>query len=565
MSTTADYTFTASANRALVANFGPAVTITAIASPAVGGTILGAGDHASGATATLEAVANPDFLFTRWTEGGVEVSTSPVYTFNVTAPRSLVANFTPAHTITASAWPVGGGTVLGAGTVTNGSSLTLVAAATAGYTFVNWTDASGTEVSTSASYTFTPTAGGDYTANFSAGLAGIHFNFDSGAPLLALHTAAPFTQTVAGLTASFSSPDAAPPTIETEASTGHVLSKFAAHFLAPSDAGPVIEIQFDLPVSGVAFNFATVEDPNVPVGSNITITATDNSSGAPVVVGTALAHGTTAPGDSYPSGTLTFNSDVTFDTLRIELALFPDGAQKFLIDNLIVSPAGSTGGSMLLANPNWNITLTDYGYSDYLLDNTPGFEGREYLSGEWASAIAYTKDGVAVPPTWLDPNFLFPDWPTNSNFQIVQGIHLVGANLDGLPIAESVIANSDLEITLRFEMVDTVTGTPMGGTPAGSGSAASSIDSNRYVLNQSFKVRNISGAAITNVQLFQLLHGITAERGVYDNRAYAGKLSPYRYDATLAGIDAGAAGAGQLVRGFGGHHRIPLKGRAHGV
>ena len=207
---------------------------------------------------------------------------------------------------------------------------------------------------------------------------------------------------------------------------------------------------------------------------------------------------------------------------------------------------------MLLANPHWNITLSDFGYSDFLLDNTPGFEGREYLSGEWGAAIGYTKDGVAVPPTWLDPNFLYPDWQSNSNFQVVQGIHLVGANLDGLPIAESIIANSDLEITLRFEMVDTVVGTPMGTTPASAGSAATSIDSNRYVLNQSFKVRNISGAAITNVQLFQFLHGLNAQHGVYDNRAYAGKLSQYRYDATLAGIDAGAVGAGSSSRGAGG-------------
>jgi len=44
---------------------------------------------------------------------------------------------------------------------------------------------------------------------------------------------------------------------------------------------------------------------------------------------------------------------------------------------------------LTLANPHWNITLSDFGYSDFLLDNTPGFEGREYLSGEWGAAIGY--------------------------------------------------------------------------------------------------------------------------------------------------------------------------------
>ena len=66
-----------------------------------------------------------------------------------------------------------------------------------------------------------------------------------------------------------------------------------------------------------------------------------------------------------------FNSGVAFDTIRIELATFPEGAQKLITDNLIASPADSSGGTMLLANPNWNITLSDFGYSDYLLDNTP--------------------------------------------------------------------------------------------------------------------------------------------------------------------------------------------------
>jgi hypothetical protein len=198
---------------------------------------------------------------------------------------------------------------------------------------------------------------------------------------------------------------------------------------------------------------------------------------------------------------------------------------------------------MLLVNPNWNITLTDFGYSDFLLDNTPGFEGREYLSGEWGSAVAYTRsNGNNVSPKWMEPNFMYPDWVTNSNFTVVQGIHLVGTNMDGLPIAESIIANNDLQITLRFEMVDTVTGTPMGVRPASEGGAGLSVNSNRYVMNQTFTVKNISGGQVTNVQLFHLLHGFISQRGQYDSRSYAGKLPQYQYDMTMSGVDAGAAG-----------------------
>lgn len=552
VSTSADYSFTADSSQALVAHFGPAIAISATASPAAGGAIYGTGDYAAGASVTLEAVASADFAFRNWTEGGVVVSTSALYSFDVTTARNLVASFVPAYTIGAAAWPANGGTVLGAGSVPVGSSITLVAVPAGGGSFVSWTNAAGTVVSTSPSYTFTPAASGTFTANFSSQEAGIPFNFDSAAPQLALHSATPFTQSIAGLTASFNASTFPGPGVETKASTGQALSKFSGHLLAATGGqDTAVEVHFDAPIAGVSFTFATVEDPAVAVGSNIRLIATSTVPGsAPVVVGSAIAHGAAEPGDSLPSGTLTFNSAVPFDTILIELAAAPSNASGFLLDNLQVTPSGSTGGSMLLANPDWNITLTDFGYSDYLLDNTPGFEGREYLSGEWASAIAYVKDGVPVAPTWLDPKFLFPDWPSNSNFQVVEGIHLVAANAAGLPIAESIIANSDLEITLRFEMVDTVVGTPMGTTPASAGGPATSIDSNRYVLNQSFKVRNISGAAITSVQLFQLLHGYTSQHGVYDNRAYTGPLSQYRYDITLAGIDAGAAGNGSSPVGL---------------
>ena len=46
---------------------------------------------------------------------------------------------------------------------------------------------------------------------------------------------------------------------------------------------------------------------------------------------------------------------------------------------------------------------------DFLLDNTPGFEGREYLSGEWGAAVGYRlASGSLVTPQWLEPNFAYP-------------------------------------------------------------------------------------------------------------------------------------------------------------
>ena len=168
--------------------------------------------------------------------------------------------------------------------------------------------------------------------------------------------------------------------------------------------------------------------------------------------------------------------------------------------------------------------------------------------------------GVAAE--WLERNFVYPDWPTNSTFSVVSPLVQTGVNADNLPIAQSVIANAHLEITQRFEMLDTVVGTAMGTTPASAGGAGTFLHSNRYVLKQTYTVKNIAGAAISNVQLFQLLHGLNSQRGVYDNRLYTGQLSNFRYDTTLAGVDAYAAGAGAGLVDF---HRLSRDVRSHGA
>ncbi len=530
--------------RNLVANFSGGVnyTINASAAPAAGGSVTGGGTVAGDSNVTLTATANAGYTFVNWTEAGVPVSASASYSFTATANRTLVANFIAGYSITTSAFPSIGGTTSGGGSINAGASVTLVATASLGYTFTNWTDAVGTEVSTSATYTFTPTASCSYVANFSAPPLGIHFDFDTATPVLALDQTLPLTQTNVGYGATFDSPVVDTFKITTEAVSGRVLSKFSGNYLEPTADAGTLTIQLDQPVTGISIDFATVESIAVPVASNIQITAIDNSSGAPVQVGTGIAHGSVTAGDTLPVGTINFNSDSPFDQITLQLPDAPVGAVRFLVDNITVSPAASTGGSMQLDNPNWNITLTDFGYSDFLLDNTPGFEGREYLSGEWGSAVAYQRTGHTQTPTWFEPNFMFPDWKTNSDFTVVEGIHLIGSNLDGLPIAQSVISNGDLEITLRFEMVDTVTGTPMGVKPASAAGTPISVNSNRYVMNQTFTVKNISGVQITNVQLFHLLHGFISQRGQFDNRSYVGKLPEYQYDMTMSGVDASAAG-----------------------
>ena len=143
-------------------------TISAEANPAEGGTVTGGGTYLGGTTCTLTATANEGYTFVNWTKNGSQVSTSPSYTFTVTADASYVANFEAVgveYAITAEANPAEGGTVTGGGTYLGGTTCTLTATANTGYTFINWTE-NGEEVSTENPYSFTVTGDRALVANF---------------------------------------------------------------------------------------------------------------------------------------------------------------------------------------------------------------------------------------------------------------------------------------------------------------------------------------------------------------------------------------------------------------
>jgi hypothetical protein len=304
VSTANPYNFNVTGDRDLVANFSliGALTINASAVPAAGGSVTGGGSVANGTNVTLTATPNAGYSFINWTEAGAPVSNNAAYSFTATANRTLVANFAAGYTITASALPSIGGSVSGDGFVATGTSVTLIATPALGYNFINWTDAVGTEVSTTASYTFTPTSNGIFTANFEAPPLGVHFDFDTSTPVPAANAPLPLDQLSVGYTASFSSPVADGFKVTTEAASGRILSKFSGNYLEPLADGSTLVIQLDQAVTGVSIDFATVEAITVPVASNVQITAFDNSSGAPVQVGTGIAHGTVTAGDTLPRG-----------------------------------------------------------------------------------------------------------------------------------------------------------------------------------------------------------------------------------------------------------------------
>jgi len=139
--------------------------VTLASNPTIGGTTSGAGTFNQGVSVTVVATPNAGYVFTNWTENGVVVSTNSSYLFTMAANRTLVANFSLQFTVTLSSNPLAGGTTLGAGLFTTGTSVTALALPNTGYTFVNWTD-NGVIASTNASFVFVLTANRTLVANF---------------------------------------------------------------------------------------------------------------------------------------------------------------------------------------------------------------------------------------------------------------------------------------------------------------------------------------------------------------------------------------------------------------
>lgn len=93
VSTSANYSFTVSTTRTLVANFVTAYTITTASYPSYGGTTTGAGTYNEGTPVTAIATPRPGYFFVNWTDYGNPVSSSATYNFTPSADMTLVANF----------------------------------------------------------------------------------------------------------------------------------------------------------------------------------------------------------------------------------------------------------------------------------------------------------------------------------------------------------------------------------------------------------------------------------------------------------------------------------------
>ena len=334
VSTLANYGFTATAFRTLVANFVPTYDIATSASPLAGGTTSGDGTYPAGVGVNVKATATLGNVFVNWTEAGVSVSTWADYHFTVHTNRTLVANFAAAFTITTSSAATDAGFTLGDGEYASGASVTVVATPNTGYRFVDWTQ-NDVPVSTSASYSFNAGTNRVLVGNFTVDSTSFTFDFDSGAPPLSIGQTTPFEQASGTLTASFSGTNDPAFAVTSDFISGWVLSKFSNNYLAPNVLAGVLDIRFSQPVTSLTLTFATLDFQDVVAPTPLRLTAYTNSTGTPAV-GTITATGTYSGNNSMPMGTLSFASATPFNLVRLTLPPTLLEATEFMVDNLNV-------------------------------------------------------------------------------------------------------------------------------------------------------------------------------------------------------------------------------------
>lgn len=162
------FSFTIYENEELTANFSEtAYNVQTSSNPEEGGTTTGGGTYLYDEIANFSATANEGYTFVNWTKDGIIVSDNSNFSMEVQSDLNLVANFIAnTYTVSASANPAEGGTIIGTGTYAYGENANLTAIPNAGYTFINWTE-NGDEISTNPDLTIEINSERNLTANFS--------------------------------------------------------------------------------------------------------------------------------------------------------------------------------------------------------------------------------------------------------------------------------------------------------------------------------------------------------------------------------------------------------------
>ena len=140
--TEATRTIVVTDNVTLAAEF--AINVYTIAVTAVNGTVSGIGEYQHGDTVVLTAIANIGYRFVRWSDGITDATRTFVAKENV----SLTAEFTiDTYSVILTTNDVMG-RVIGGGSYTYGTTITIVAIPNTHYHFVKWSDGDTNDVRT---------------------------------------------------------------------------------------------------------------------------------------------------------------------------------------------------------------------------------------------------------------------------------------------------------------------------------------------------------------------------------------------------------------------------------
>lgn len=345
VSTSASYTFNASANRTLVANFieEGQYTVTIARIPVAGGTVTGGCSYYAGDQVTLNATPGTGYNFTGWT--GYLTETSSPHTFTMPAQNvEIDANFT-LKTYTISATATSGGTITPSGNVqvTHGGSQTFTIATGAGHSLTDVqvdgvsegaiTSRTFTNVSSSRTIhaVFTPYT---YTLVYSAGANGsisgtatqtVNYSGNGTAVTAVPATGYRFVQWSDGITAN--------PRTDTNVM-----------------ADITVTAQFAINTYPVTFSVT---------GTNGTLAASVD--GSAITSGAVVEHGksvvfTATPAKGYRVKAWTLNSTVisgnTTNTYTLSsLASAPTVTVEFEVITYTITYTAGTGGSITGTNP----------------------------------------------------------------------------------------------------------------------------------------------------------------------------------------------------------------------
>lgn len=161
------YTFEVYNNLRIEAQFEEIDQVITSVLPVGAGVVNGSGAYQYGQMATLTAKANDGYRFSHWTdEVGNVLNELSSFEVTVNGTMHYTAHFVSLVTITTQAQPAEAGATSGGGNFAAGDVIPLTATANNGYEFVNWTDASGSVISTETTFNYTVSQAADLRANF---------------------------------------------------------------------------------------------------------------------------------------------------------------------------------------------------------------------------------------------------------------------------------------------------------------------------------------------------------------------------------------------------------------